>query len=110
VMVRMLYLMFVRLAGVDGAAGTFGGVEGRRIAGAPPGGSRAAPAEPQAQAGLGRPGGARRPGAAAPETAADEPAGDAGYAAGLAPATGPLAVDLSSLRRQATGRCPGSRC
>src|SRR5207248_2607190 len=80
---------------VDGVAGTFGGVEGRRAAGAAPGGGGAAAAEPQAEAGLGGPDGDRRPGAAAPETVADEPAGDAGPAAAVAPAAGPLAVDLS---------------
>ena len=31
-----------------------------------------------------------------PQAAADEPAGDAGHAAALAPAAGPLAVDLSA--------------
>src|SRR6266480_72354 len=70
---------------VDGAACTFGGVEGCGAAGAAPGGRGAAAPEPQAQAGLGRPGGDRRPGAAAPQTAADEPANDPGLAAALVP-------------------------
>src|SRR5690348_14553031 len=83
----------IRPAGrVDGAAGAFGGVEGRRAAGAAPGGRGAAAAEPQAEAGLGRPGGPRCPGAAAPEAAAGEPPGHAGHAAALAPASGPLAA------------------
>src|SRR6266705_2431660 len=92
---------------VDGVAGTFDGVEGRRAAGAAPGGGGAAAAGPQAQAGLGGPDGDRRPGAAAPETVADEPAGDAGHAVALAPASGPLAVDLSPPRRTPAGRRPG---
>jgi Phage integrase family len=40
---------------LDGAAGALGGVEGCRIAGAAPGGGGAATAEPEAEAGLGRP-------------------------------------------------------
>jgi hypothetical protein len=40
-----------------------------------------------------------------PQTAADEPAGDSGHAAALAPAAGRLAVDLSAPGRQAAGRC-----
>src|SRR5436190_23413898 len=72
--------------GMDGAAGTLGGVEGRRVAGAAPRGRRAAAAEPQAEAGLGRPGGAGRAGPAAPPAGAEEPAGVAGHAPGLAPA------------------------
>ena len=91
---------------VDGAAGAFGGVEGCRAAGAAPGGGGAAAAEPEAAAGLGRPDGARRPGPAAPQTAADEPAGDPGDAVALAPAAGPLAVDLSQPRRAPACRCP----
>src|SRR5690348_17099728 len=92
---------------VDGVAGTFGGVEGCRTAGAAPGGGGAAAAEPQAEAGLGGPDGDRRPGAAAPETVADESAGDAGYVVALAPASSPLAVDLSPSRRAPDGRRPG---
>src|SRR5450755_1177259 len=98
----------IRSAGrMDGAAGAFGRIEGRRAAGAAPGGHGAAAAEPETEAGLGRPGGARCPGAAAPEAAADEPPGHAGHAAALAPASGPLAVDLSPPRRPAAGRCQG---
>jgi hypothetical protein len=44
------------------------------------------------------------PGPAAPGAAADEPAGDAGHAAALEPAAGPLAVGLSSQERT-DGRC-----
>lgn len=40
-----------------------------------------------------------------PQAAADEPPGHARHAAALAPAAGPLAVDLSLPRRQAAGRC-----
>src|SRR5260370_22495738 len=81
----------VRPAGrVDGVAGAFGGVEGRRAAGAAAGGGGAAAPAPETEAGLGRPGGARRPGAAAPQAAAGEPPGHAGHAAALAPAAGPL--------------------
>src|ERR1035437_255238 len=76
-------------ARVEGAAGTFVGVEGRRVAGAAPGDRGAAAAEPQTEAGLGRPDGDRCPGAAAPETVADEPPGHAGHAAAMAPATTP---------------------
>jgi hypothetical protein len=90
---------------LDDAARTLGGVEGGRAAGAAPGGGGAAAAEPQAEAGLGRPGGARCAGPPASQTAADGPAGDPRYAAGLAPAAGPLAADLSPPRRQAAGRC-----
>src|SRR6266705_458889 len=76
---------YVRPAGrVDSAAGTFGGVEGCRAAGAAPGGRGAPAAEPETEAGLGRPGGARRPGAAATTAAADEPPGHPGHAAALA--------------------------
>src|ERR1039457_1980666 len=84
---------------LDGTAGAFLGVEGRLTAGAATGGRLAAAVEPEAEAGLGRPRGARRPGAAAPGAAADESAGDAGHVAALAPAAGPLAVDLSSQGR-----------
>src|SRR5216684_2381282 len=89
---------------VDGAAGTLDGVEGCRVAGAAPRGRGAAPPELQAQAGLDRPGGARRADVAAPEGAADRPPGDAGYAAVLTPAAGPLALDLSPPQRSAAGR------
>src|ERR1700677_1007805 len=78
---------------LDGAAGTIGRIERRRAAGAASGGDGAAAAEPQTEAGLGRPRSNRRLGPAAPQTAADEPAGDAGHAIALAPAAGPLAVD-----------------
>src|SRR5215471_13464675 len=54
--------------------------------------------------GLGRPGGARRLGQVAPKGGADESAGDTGYSVGLAPSAGPLAVDLSTYRRQAARR------
>src|SRR5215471_5711852 len=91
---------------VDGAAGAFGGVEGRRAAGAAPGGRGAAAAAPEAEAGLGRPGGIRRPDPATAKIPAEVPAGDAGHAAGLAPAAGPLAVDLPSPGRTPACRCP----
>src|ERR1022692_5280878 len=42
--------------------------------------------------------GVRCPGAAAPWIVANGPAGDAGHAAAVAPAAGPLAVDLSIRR------------
>src|SRR5262249_59082619 len=90
---------------VDGAAGTFFGIEGRRAAGASPGGGCAAAADPKAEAGLGRPGDARRPGPAAPQAAADEPAGHPGHAVSLAPAADPLALDLSPPPRSAADRC-----
>jgi len=90
---------------VDGVAGTFVGVEGRRAAGAAPGGGRAAAAEPKTEAGLGRPGDARRPGPAPPQAAAAEPASNAGHAAALAPAADPLALDLSTRGREAADRC-----
>ena len=45
-----------------------------------------------------------------PRSAADGPAGDAGHAAALAPAAGPLALDLSPPRRQACRSTPRSRC
>src|SRR5437899_618691 len=80
---------------VDGAARAFWGVEGCRVAGAAPGGGGAAAAEPQAEAGLGRPYGDGRPGPAAPQAFADEPAGDPADATALAPAASPLALDLS---------------
>src|ERR1035437_3254121 len=86
---------------VDGAAGAVGRVERRRAAGAAPGSGGAAAAEPQAQAGLGRPDGARRPGPAAPQAAADEPAGDPSHAAALASAAWPLA----GRRRLVRGQC-----
>src|SRR5262249_10868535 len=69
---------------VDGAAGTVVGVERCRAAGAAPGGRGAAAPEPEAEAGLGRPGGARSPGPSAPQAAADAPPGRAGHAAALA--------------------------
>src|SRR5215831_10502736 len=46
------------------------------------------------------------PGPAAAKASADEPARDAGHAAALAPAAGPVAVDLSAPGRPAAGRCP----
>src|SRR5215470_13468164 len=98
----------VRPAGrVDGAGGPVVGVEGRRTAGAAPGDRGAAQPAPEAEAGLGRPGGARRLGPAAPEVLEDGPAGNAGHAAALASAAGPLALDLPSSRRTPAGRCPG---
>src|SRR5258708_21473074 len=63
--------------------------------------------KPEAEAGLGGRDGVRRPGAAAPGTAANGPAGDAGHAVALAPAAGPLAVDLSPPGTTPAGRCPG---
>jgi len=87
---------------LDGAAGAFFGVEGRRTPRSPSRGRRAAAAEPPAEAGLGRPRGARRPGSPALRAGGEEPAGDAGHAAALAPAAGPLAVDLSSQDRTAS--------
>jgi hypothetical protein len=56
---------------VDGAAGTVGGVEGRRDAGAAPGDRGPAAPASSAEAGLGRPGGTRRPDAAAATAATD---------------------------------------
>src|SRR5215470_3112138 len=91
---------------VDGAAGAIVRVEGRRAACAASGGRGAAAPASETEAGLGRPGGARCFGSAAGQAAQDGQAGNAGNAAGLAPAAGPLAVDLSSLRRQAAGRSP----
>jgi hypothetical protein len=41
-----------------------------------------------------------------PQTAADEPTGHARHAAALAQAAGPLALDLSAAGRSAAGRCP----
>src|SRR5580704_4098169 len=56
----------VRLPGrVDGAAGALLGVEGRRAAGAALGDRGAATPAPEAEVGLGRPGGDRSPGPAA---------------------------------------------
>src|SRR5215467_8004507 len=86
------------------AAGTVVGGEGRRTAGAPTGDCGAAPPASQTEAGLGRPGDTRRPGPAAPQAAANESAGDPGHAAALAPAAGPLAVDLPLSRRSAASR------
>src|SRR5215831_10418396 len=88
-----------------GTARTFFSFEGRRAAGAPPGSGGAPAAEPEAEDGLGGPGGARCFGPAAAGAAADGSAGDAGYAAALAPAAEPLALDLSS-GRTAAGRRP----
>src|SRR5579859_7760668 len=92
---------------VDGAAGAFVGVQGRRAAGAAPGGRGAPAAEPQTTAELGRPGDTRRPGPAAATAAADEPAGDTGHAAALAPVAGSPEVDLPAPGRTAASRCPG---
>src|SRR5690348_2100551 len=100
----MLYLIFRPPDRLDGAACPFCGLEGRRAAGPAPGGRGATAAEPETEAGLGRPGGARRADPAAPQAAADEQAGHAGHAAALAPAADPLAVDLSTQERQAAGR------
>src|ERR1700691_6065893 len=91
---------------LDGAAGTVRRIERRRAAGAAPGGSGTAAAEPQTEAGLGRSRRDRRPGPAAPQTAADEPAGNPGDVAALAPAAGPLAVDLPPPWRTPACRCP----
>src|SRR5215472_9141679 len=88
---------------VDGAAGAFSGVEGRRAAGVAPGGRGAAAPAPQTQAGLGRPGGTRRPDPAAPQVREDVPTGDARHAAALAPSAGPLALDLPSPGRPPAG-------
>jgi hypothetical protein len=59
--------------------------------------------QPQAEAELGRPGGTRRPDPAAAPAAADLPCGDAGHAAALAPAAGPLALDLVPCQNSHTG-------
>src|SRR6516164_7430433 len=92
------------LGWVARAAGTVVGGDGRRTAGAPTGGCGAAPPAPRTEAGLGRPGDARRPGPAAPQAAAGESAGDPGHAAALAPAAGRLAVDVPLSSRSAAGR------
>src|SRR5580693_2912965 len=75
----------------DRVAGAVVGGEGSGAAGAAAGGVRAAPPAPAAEAGLGRPGGAGCSDAAASPVLAGRPAGDAGHAAALAPADGPLA-------------------
>jgi len=92
---------------LDGAAGTFGGGEGRRVAGVAPGGGGAAAAEPEAGAGPGGPDGDRCPDSAAPKTTADEPAGDCGHAAALAPAACP---PRGTCPRWGGRPTPGSRC
>jgi hypothetical protein len=89
---------------LDDPARALGSRQGRRAASPAAGGRSVAEAEPETETGLGRPGDHRRPGPAAPQAAADEPARDAGNAAALAPAAGPLAVDLSPPRRQAACR------
>src|SRR5712671_2490662 len=95
----------VRPAGrVDGAAGALVGCEGRRAAGATPGDRGASAAEPEAEAGLGRPGGARHLDPATAQAAAAGSAGDTGHAAALAPAAGPLALDLHAQGRTPAGR------
>src|SRR5215472_8875148 len=89
---------------VDNVAGTVVGVQGRRAAGSAPGSRRASPPASQAEAGLGRPVGTRRPDPAAPPAAADEPPRRAGPTAGPASAAGPPTLDLSPCRRQADRR------
>jgi transposase InsO family protein len=63
---------------LDGVAGTLDGVQGRRAPGATPGGGGTAEAEPETEAGLGRPGGPRRADPALAGQAADAPAGHRG--------------------------------
>jgi hypothetical protein len=80
---------------IDDAAGTVGGAEGRRVAGAARRGRRATAAERPGRNWTGRTGqySPSRPGCS--PVRSDEPASDSRHAAALAPETGPVAVDLS---------------
>jgi hypothetical protein len=60
---------------------------------------------PKPEAGLGPQDDERRPGSAATQACAEVPAGDTGHAVALAPAAGPLAVDLSPPERTPAYRC-----
>jgi hypothetical protein len=75
VTVRMLYLVFVRVTGWMALLARSAAPKDAELAGAAPGGGSAAAAEPETEAGLGRPDGDRRPGPAAPQVTTDEPAG-----------------------------------
>src|SRR5689334_9178523 len=92
---------------LDGPARPLGSIKRRRTAGAPPRGLGLAAAESQTETGLGRPGSDRGLGPAAPSVTADEPASHARDAAALAPAAGPVAVDVSLRGRPADSRRQG---
>src|SRR5690242_4122274 len=89
---------------LDDAAGTLFGFEGRRASGTAPGSRGAAAAEPEAEAGLGRPGGDGRAGPAPAGKAASAPAGHPRHHPALAPPPGHPEVDLPNR----TGRPPVS--
>jgi hypothetical protein len=92
----MLYLIFVRLAGWMALLARSAASKDAELLVVRHEVAALRGQNPRAQAGLGRPDGARRPGPAPAQAAEDESAGDAGHSAPLAPAPGPLAMGLSS--------------
>jgi hypothetical protein len=97
----MLYLIFVRLAGWMMLLARSTAVRDAEILVLRHEVAVLRAAAPETEAGLGRPRGAGRSCPANTQAAPDEPTGDAGHAAALAPAADPLALDLSAPRRSA---------